>query len=91
MASKKESKIVQITPQGAMLWDQPEAVRVVPPTVPASIFTQPSPARLAALRQRYRGFTHEHKQLIRDNAAGRFVASLPGNKENESGVGTPLA
>jgi hypothetical protein len=88
MTAKKGPKIVQITPQGAMLWDTPEPVRLVSPS-PFGPFGQqrqrlgPSPAHLARLRRRYRSpYLHWHKRFERSNAAGKFVAALEDEQED---------
>jgi hypothetical protein len=93
MSKQKPPKIVEVGPTGAWLWDSPEPVQMVAPS-PYSrrspyFRAGPSPARLAQLRAKYASM-HWHKQLIRDNAAGRFLASL-GREENETSLNTPLA
>jgi hypothetical protein len=93
MSKQKPPKIVQLSPQGAWLWDQPEPVVVAPSPFGLGRRSPhyragPSPARLAELRQKYASM-HWHKQLIRDNAAGRFAASL-GREESEASLDTPL-
>jgi hypothetical protein len=83
MSAKKEPKVVQITPQGAMLWDAPEAVQVVaasPFGRRSPVYRQgPSPARIAELRRKYASM-HWHKRLPRPpaalNTAERYVAGL---------------
>jgi hypothetical protein len=88
MAKKKPPKVVTLSSSGAWLWGAPEPIVIVPPRVPSTLFAQPSAARRAQLQRKYAVYRAWHKQLLHDNAAGRFVASL-GRDEEENDFDSP--